>query len=91
MIMLGFIDQKRTFKFPRVPSPNTGTKRAVGLGTIGVMTNGIGLFNPGDGMSFNSLGVWNRNAYFFEKVSFDRCNGHVINFFKRSYYYKFVL
>jgi hypothetical protein len=55
------------------------------------MTNGIGLFNPGDGMSFNSLGVWNRNAYFFEKVSFDRCNGHVINFFKRSYYYKFVL
>ncbi len=27
-------------------------------------------------MSYNNAGIWNRNAYVFEKVSFDSCNGH---------------
>ncbi len=70
------LDQKFSFKFPRVPAVNVGTKRAVGAGNIGILKNGIGLFSAGDGMSYNSLGVWRQNAYFFEQAGFDGCNGH---------------
>jgi len=69
-------NQNFVFKFPRTPQANSGTLTTVGLGHIGVWTNGVSIFNPDDGMTYNNAGVWHRNAYYFEKVSFDACLGH---------------
>ena len=46
------------------------------MGHFGVWIDGVTMYNPSDGYSYNSLGVWNRNAYYWEGVSFDSCNGH---------------
>ena len=49
------------------------------MGPIGYWKDGVAIFNPSDGYSYNSLGVWNRNAYYWEGIqeySFDSCNGH---------------
>jgi len=48
----------------------------VPLGHFGLWIDGVSMFNPKDGYSYNSLGVWNRNAYYWEYSSFDSCNGH---------------
>ena len=71
--------------FPRFPVQNTGTATAVSLGSIGLWTNGVGIFNAMDGFHWSSstsswaMGPgpsWNRNAYIFEGASFDSCLGH---------------
>ena len=36
----------------------------------------MSIYNAWDAQSYNSAGVWNRNAYFFEGISFDNCLGH---------------
>lgn len=64
------------FKIPRNPQPRSGTKVTVGLGKIGVFVNGVPMYNADDGMSYNNNQTWKRNAYYFEKVSFDACSGH---------------
>jgi len=64
------------YKITRNPVPNTGTLTAVGLGHVGVWTNGVSIFNTQDAMSYGSLGYWNQNAYVFEGSSFDSCLGH---------------
>jgi hypothetical protein len=69
-------NQNFVFKITRTPVQNTGTPVAVGLGHIGVWTNGVSVFNVSDGMSYNNQGVWNRNAYFWEGPGFDNCLGH---------------
>lgn len=69
-------NQSKIFKFPRNPQPKSGTKTTVGLGTIGVFINGVPMYNGDDGMTYNNNGVWKRNAYVFEGVSFDACAGH---------------
>ena len=38
--------------------------------------DGVAIYGPGDAISYNSLGVWNRNAIFWESAAFDTCNGH---------------
>lgn len=72
-------------EFPRHPVQNTGTPTTVGLGTTGLWSNGVSIFNPEDGYHWNSatnswaMGPgtnWNRNALIFEGVSFDSCLGH---------------
>ena len=72
-------------QFPRNPVQNTGTLTKTGLGTIGLWSNGVSIFNPEDGFHWNSstsawaMGPgtsWNRNALIFEGVSFDSCLGH---------------
>ena len=72
-------------EFPRNPVQNTGTATAVGLGTIGLWSNGVSIFNPEDGFHWNNatsawaMGpgtTWNRNAAIFEGISFDSCLGH---------------
>lgn len=68
-------DQKFWFKFTRSPSVAT-SKTAVSLGHFGVWLSGVPIYNSNDGQTYNSLGVWNRNAYYFEGSSFDSCNGH---------------
>lgn len=69
-------NQNFVYKFTRTPQQNTTTPTTVGMGHIGVWTNGVSIFNVSDGMSYNNAGVWNRNAYFWEGVSFDNCLGH---------------
>ncbi len=69
-------NQNFVFKITRAPQQNTGTATAVGLGHIGVWTNGVSIFNVSDAMSYNNGGVWFRNAYFWEGPGFDACLGH---------------
>lgn len=68
-------DQQFTFKFPLNPTQAT-TKTLVPLGHVGLWLNGVSVYNADDGQSYNSLGVWRRNAYVFEGISFDSCVGH---------------
>lgn len=69
-------NQNFVFKITRSPQQNTGTATSVGLGHIGVFTNGVSIFNVSDAQSYNNAGVWNRNAYYWEAPSFDNCLGH---------------
>lgn len=69
-------NQNFVYKFTRNPQHNTGTLTTVGLGHVGVWTNGVSMFNASDAQSYNNAGVWYRNAYFFEGSSFDSCLGH---------------
>ncbi len=69
-------NQNFVFKITRKPTKNTGTASKVGLGHVGIWSNGVSIYNASDGMSYNNAGVWNRNAYFFEGISFDNCLGH---------------
>lgn len=69
-------NQNFVFKITRTPVKNTGTLVNVGLGHIGVWTNGVTIFNPKDAASYNNAGLWHQNAYFFEGASFDNCLGH---------------
>lgn len=64
------------YKITRNPAQNTGNPVATALGHIGVWSNGVSVFNAKDGMSYNNAGVWNRNAYYYEGISFDNCLGH---------------
>lgn len=70
------VNQNFVYKITRNPQQNTGAAAPVGMGHIGVWTNGVSVFNVSDGMSYNNAGVWNRNAFFWEGASFDVCLGH---------------
>jgi hypothetical protein len=70
------VNKNFVFKITRNPSQNTGTSTATGLGHTGVWTNGVSIFNAKDGMSYNNAGVWNRDALYYEGISFDNCLGH---------------
>ena len=65
-----------TFYILREPSIESGTKTSTPLGNIAVLTNGVPLFNALDAFSFNNLGIWNRNAHYWEGDGMDSCNGH---------------
>jgi len=81
-------DMNNTSKFTLSPSVNNGTKTNTGLGAIGLWTNGVQIYNAKDGQHWNNStsamtsGIdnsgagWNRNAYYWEGVSFDNCKGH---------------
>jgi hypothetical protein len=69
-------NQNFVFKITRNPQPNTGTPTTTPMGHIGTWSNGVSMFNPKDGMSYNNQGIWNRNAIVAEAVSFDNCLGH---------------
>lgn len=68
-------NQNWTFKIARHPVPNS-TPSTAGNGQIGVLINGVVLFNAGDAMSYNNQNVWHRVAQYFEAVSFDTSGGH---------------
>ncbi len=70
------INKNFVFKITRNPAQNTGTFTQTPLGHMGVWRNGVTIFNPKDGMSYNNAGVWNRDALFYEGISFDDCLGH---------------
>lgn len=82
--------QSAIFKFPLVPTQNTGTLTETSLGNIGIFINGVALFDYRDGRSWNSTtntlgggpmnppgnGVWNRDAIPAERAGFDCAKGH---------------
>ncbi|MBK8550359.1 MAG: YHYH protein [Ignavibacteria bacterium] len=68
-------NQNWVFKIARFPVPDP-TPAAAGNGQIGVLTNGVVLFNSGDAMSYNNQNIWHRVAQYFEAVSFDTSGGH---------------
>lgn len=69
-------NQNFVFKITQNPQRATGTATNIGLGHIGVWTNGVSIFNVSDAQSYNNAGVWNRNAYYWEGNGFDQCLGH---------------
>ncbi len=79
-------NQNFVTKFTRTPAQNTGTAVYPPLGNIGMWSNGVAIFNPKDGQYWNNTtsaftmgstnNGWNRNALYFEGVSFDNCLGH---------------
>jgi len=70
------VNQNFLFKITRNPVQNTGTLIPTPMGHIGVWSNGVSVFNAKDGMSYNNQGIWFRDAYIFEGISFDNCLGH---------------
>ncbi len=70
------VPENFVFKITRSPQVNNGTPITTPLGHTGVWTNGVSIFNAKDGMSYNNQGVWNRDAKYWEGVSFDNCLGH---------------
>ncbi|HMS66127.1 MAG TPA: YHYH protein [Ignavibacteria bacterium] len=68
-------NQNWVFKITRFPVP-AATPVTAGNGQIGVLINGVVLFNAGDAMSYNNQNVWHRVAQYFEAVSFDTSGGH---------------
>ncbi len=68
-------NQNWTFKIARFPVPDP-TPSAAGNGQLGVLVNGVVLFNSGDAMSYNNQNIWHRVAQYFEAVSFDTSGGH---------------
>lgn len=65
----------RTLRIPRTPTEAT-THASTGLGPIGVMSNGVFIFNAADARSYNNAGVWMQNANVVEAASFDAGPGH---------------
>ncbi len=47
-----------TIKLPKLPTANTGTKTSLGMGATGYLVNGVAVFSPSDGRSYNDAGVW---------------------------------
>ncbi|MBI3509427.1 MAG: YHYH protein [Bacteroidetes bacterium] len=69
-------NQNFVYMITRAPVQNTGSPVVTPLGHIGVWSNGVSVFNAKDGMSYNNQGIWNRNALYYEGISFDSCLGH---------------
>jgi len=70
------INENFVYKITRNPIKNTGSAIATGLGHIGVLSNGVSIYNPKDAMSYNGQNVWHQNAIEVEGPSFDNCLGH---------------
>jgi hypothetical protein len=69
-------DRNWTVHIPRNPQAQTGTKTATRLGPIGVMVNGVAIFDARDAASYSNQNVWHQNANYFEASSFDGAPGH---------------
>ena len=77
------------YRIPRVPTV-PGTKTLTGLGVIGVFVDGVSMFDNRDAFSYSNAnaadaapntafsgdGIWNRDAYVNEGVTFDAGNAH---------------
>lgn len=68
--------QNFVFKIPRAPQVKSGTKTPTPLGQIGVLVNGVPIYNPLDAMSYKNQNIWHQNAALAEVASFDTCYGH---------------
>ncbi|MFM7340159.1 MAG: YHYH protein [Bacteroidota bacterium] len=78
------------FRFPLSATKNTGNSVKTTMGNIGLFINGVALFDPRDGVSWNNAqqrilggpimgkgdGIWNRDAIVAERAGFDCSKGH---------------
>jgi hypothetical protein len=83
-------NQGTVFRFPRTPTAPAATATLTSLGAIGIMVDGVAIFDMRDGLSYkNSVGtdatpvngltgdgIWNRDAWANEAVSFDPAYAH---------------
>ncbi|MDP6963403.1 MAG: YHYH protein, partial [Planctomycetota bacterium] len=69
-------DQGWSFALPASPTEQTGTKTETGLGAIGVMINGVPIFNAKDARTYQNRGIWSQNAIFWEGATMDTGMGH---------------
>ncbi len=69
-------DRAWLFRIPRNPTELSGTKTATPLGPIGVLVNGLPIYNALDAMSYNNQSIWNQNAVVNEARGFDAGLGH---------------
>jgi hypothetical protein len=78
------------YRFPRTPTFST-SKTLTGMGSIGFLVDGVSIYNTSDGFSYSYAnskdaspvagigpgdGVWNRDAWPNEKISFDYALNH---------------
>lgn len=49
---------------------------STGLGAVGYLVNGVGIFDATDGTSYENQDVWHNNAVSFEYYDLDVCLGH---------------
>jgi len=83
--------QAAIYKFPIIPTENTGSEVGTNMGNIGVFINGVSIFDYQDGVSYSNTGgqdqggpgpggpgdgVWNRDAVVAEQDGFDCSKGH---------------
>ncbi len=82
--------QNAIFRFPLHPTPNTGTGTSTPGGNIGILINGVAIFDYRDGVSWKNStsslaggplggmgdGVWNRDAVVGERLGFDCSKAH---------------
>jgi hypothetical protein len=68
-------NQQHEAHFPLNQDMGTETCE-VGLGTVGLWTNGASIFNWADGFSYNNQGVWTNVAAMAEQYDLDICSGH---------------
>ena len=79
------------YRLPRNPENPQATKQLTGLGRIGLFVDGVAMFDSRDAFSYDTSagqdetpnanridgdGVWNRDAYVNEGVTFDAANAH---------------
>lgn len=83
-------NQGTLFRIPRNPATNTTTKTLTSLGILGLMVDGVAIYDTRDAFSYknssstdaspvNGLtgdGIWNRDAWMNEAVSFDPAYAH---------------
>jgi hypothetical protein len=69
-------DKAWKLRFTRNPQAATGTHTATGLGSIGLLVNGVTIYNPKDAHSYNNQNVWHNNAAVVEADGFDAALGH---------------
>ncbi len=86
------------YRIPRTPMVPTSTATLTGLGAIAYFVDGVSMFDNRDAFSYvnasgtdatpvNGLtgdGIWNRDAYTNESVTFDPANAHQAG---KSYHY----
>lgn len=68
-------DQSKDLCFPATPTPATAVCET-GLNDMGAWVNGVAAFNWQDGFSYNNQGVWENDAFHFERYDLDICPGH---------------
>jgi len=83
-------NQSVIYELPLDPGTAPSTKTGTGLGAIGYFVDGIAMFDSRDAFSYSTSnatdsrpnngiqgdGVWNRDAYVNESVTFDPANAH---------------
>ena len=69
--------QNMIYTFPLEPSQTVSKVDLTAyLGPIGAFINGVPIYSPYDGTSYNNLSIWHKNAYYSEYNLFDNCLGH---------------